>query len=127
MIWMVVSVYRNFVQATSFRLSRQSVYLRDADEMLRRGSILITGKVKLNYLSPRHLVSVLFNLKRICRALSDLFRPFCRIYAALGLAIGILAGEQLHATGIFTCTGERLAPNPSWMLLALLLLLIPTW
>jgi len=53
--------------------------------------------------------------------------PFLPIYAALGLAIGILAGEQLYATGIFTCAGERLAPNPSWMLLALPLLLIPAW
>ncbi len=51
--------------------------------------------------------------------------PFLPIYAALGLAIGILAGEKLVASGIFVCSGEQLQPNTLWLLLPLPFLLTP--
>ena len=53
--------------------------------------------------------------------------PFLPIYAAIGLAVGIMAGEQLYATAIFTCSGERLQPASLWVLLPLPLLLLPAW
>jgi len=53
--------------------------------------------------------------------------PFLPIYAAMGLAVGIMAGEQLVASGIFTCSGERLQPDSLWLLAALPFLLIPAW
>ncbi len=53
--------------------------------------------------------------------------PFLPIYAALGLAIGILAGEKLVASGIFVCSGEQLQPNSLWLLLPLPVLLRPAW
>ncbi|HEY54514.1 MAG TPA: ComEC family competence protein, partial [Caldilineae bacterium] len=53
--------------------------------------------------------------------------PFLPIYAALGLAIGVLWGERLHANGIFVCNGARLQPDPLWLLLPLPFLLLLAW
>ena len=53
--------------------------------------------------------------------------PFLPVYAALGLAAGILLGERLHAASVFRCAGDVLFP-PAWrLLLPLPLLALVAW
>ncbi len=53
--------------------------------------------------------------------------PYLPIYAALALGSGVIAGEWLHAQGIFVCSGENLSPEPIWLLAPLILFIPALW
>ncbi|HHB91092.1 MAG TPA: ComEC family competence protein [Anaerolineae bacterium] len=53
--------------------------------------------------------------------------PYLPVYAALGLAAGVVAGYEWVARGGFGCAGERLSPDPRWLLLPVLVLAPMLW
>jgi competence protein ComEC len=53
--------------------------------------------------------------------------PYLPIYGALALGAGVAAGSWLQARGVVTCAGEILTPNPSWLLLPLIVLVPLLW
>ena len=53
--------------------------------------------------------------------------PYLPIYAALALGAGVLAGEQLLARGVFSCSGAALTPAPAWLLGPVILLIPLLW